>query len=154
MVSYMKNKSNKLYNLIFPVWLLRVFPLMWLIIIPGNFIIDSLVLIISMYILKIDSKKQFYKKHIFKVYLFGMLSDLIGVAYMFLLMFVFQTVNRGDELILTIPGVLVSASLIFIFNYFISFRKIDKKERIKLSLIYAIITAPYTFMIPLDWIYM
>ena len=120
-------KNSKLYNIIFPVWLLWLYPLLWLIVIPGNFIIDSLVLISSMFILKINDKKQFYKKSILKVFLFGMLSDIIGTLYMFLMMFVLEIGKMGDEPYLTIPGVIISAAMIFIFNYFITFRKIDKK---------------------------
>lgn len=146
-------KKTKLYNVLFPIWLLWLYPLLWLIIIPGNFIIDSLVLLLSMYILKINNKKQFYKKSILKVFLFGMLSDIIGTLYLFLMMFVFEIGNMGDELYLTTPGVIVSALMIFIFNYFITFRKINKKERLKLSIIFAVATAPYTFLIPLNWIY-
>ena len=104
----MKKGKTKLYNVLFPVWMLMMFPGMWLIILPGNFIIDSLVLLITMKILNYADKKMFYKKHIL---------------------------------------------MIFIFNYFITFKKLDKKERLRLSLIFAIITAPYTYLIPTSWIY-
>lgn len=146
-------KTTKLYNILFPIWMLWMFPLTWLIIIPGNFIIDSLVLIISMIILKIDDKKIFYKKNILKVYLFGMLADIIGALLIFFMFFVLQIGVSSDELYLTIPGVLLSSIMIFIFNYFITFKKLDKKNKLKLSLIFAIITAPYTFLIPISWIY-
>lgn len=145
-------KEIKLYNVLFPIWLLMLFPACWLFIIPGNFIIDSLVLIISMYALKINDKKQFYKKNILKIFIFGFLSDIIGSLFL-LLMFVLEIGQMGDEPYLTIPGLLISAGLIFVFNYFITFKKIDKKLRFKLSIIYTIITAPYTFLIPMSWIY-
>ena len=145
-------KEIKLYNVLFPIWLLMLFPVCWLFIIPGNFIIDSLVLIISMYALKINDKKQFYKKNILKIFIFGFLSDIIGSLFL-LLMFVLEIGQMGDEPYLTIPGLLISAGLIFVFNYFITFKKIDKKLRFKLSFIYTIITAPYTFLIPMSWIY-
>ena len=65
----MKNKNSvKLYNVLFPFWMLLLFPQMWLVILPGNFIIDSLVLIIGMSALKIADKKQWYKKHILKIF--------------------------------------------------------------------------------------
>ena len=53
----------KLYNLMFPLWMLMLFPFawgVWLIILPGNFIIDSLVLAVGMLALKLPDKKQFY----------------------------------------------------------------------------------------------
>ena len=52
-------KDVTLYNVIFPFWMLLLIPQVWLIVLPGNFLIDSLVLIISMFALKMDNKKQF-----------------------------------------------------------------------------------------------
>lgn len=145
-------KNNRLYNVLFPYWMLLLFPQLWLIILPGNLIIDSLVLIISMTVLKIADKKQWYKRHIIKIFLFGMISDIIGAAYL-LLMMVLEVGQMGDELYLTAPAIIISAVLIFVLNYFITFKKADKPLRLKFSLIFAIVTAPYTFLIPTSWLY-
>ena len=56
-----KKKDVKLYNALFPFWFLLLFPQVWLIVLPGNFLIDSIVLIISMFALKMTEKKQYYK---------------------------------------------------------------------------------------------
>ena len=151
----MENKNNdiRLYNVLFPFWMLLLFPRMWAIVLPGNFIIDSLVLIISMFALKMTEKKRFYKRHIFQIWGFGMQSDIVGAAYMFLLMWAFEVGNMGDELYLTIPALIISAVLIFVLNYFVTFRKSDKALRLKLALIFTIVTAPYTFLIPSSWLY-
>ena len=151
----MKNKNNdiKLYNVLFPFWMLLLFPQAWAIVLPGNFIIDSIVLIISMFALNMTEKKRFYKRHIFQIWGFGMLSDIIGAAYMFLLMWAFEVGSMGDELYLTIPALIISAILIFVLNYFVTFRKSDKVLRLKLALTFAIVTAPYTFLIPSSWLY-
>ncbi len=148
-----KRKDIKLYNVLFPFWMILLFPQFWLIVLPGNFIIDSLVFIISMLILKITDKKQWYKKYIFKIYAFGMISDIIGSIYMLIMMFVFEIGGVGDEVYLTIPALIISAVLIYVFNYYVTFRKVDKKLRLKMSLIFAIITAPYTFLVPSSWLY-
>lgn len=148
-----KKTDTKLYNVLFPFWMLLLFPQVWLIVLPGNFIIDSIVLIISMFILKISEKKQWYKRHIFKIFGFGIISDIIGSAYMLLLMMVFEVGGMGDELYLTIPALIISAVMIFVFNYFVTFRKDDKALRFKLSVIFAVITAPYTFLVPSSWLY-
>ena len=151
----MKNdkSSIRLYNVLFPFWMLLLFPQMWLIVLPGNFIIDSAVLLISLASLKIPEKKQWYKKHILKIYAFGMLSDIIGSAFLLLMMIGFEVGQMGDELYLTLPALFISAALIFVFNYFITFKKTDKKLRLKLALIFTIITAPYTFLVPSSWLY-
>ena len=149
----MENKNIKLYNVLFPFWMLLLFPQMWAIVLPGNFIIDSIVFIISMFALKMTEKKQFYKRHIFQIWGFGMLSDIVGAAYMFLLMWAFEVGSMGDELYLTIPALIISAALIFVLNYFVTFRKSDKVLRLKLALTFTIVTAPYTFLIPSSWLY-
>lgn len=146
-------KDIKLYNVLFPFWMIMLYPVSWIMVIPGNFIIDSLVLIISLHILKIADKKEWYKKHIFKIYAFGMLADIVGSAYMIFVMITFEVGRMGDELYLTLPGLVISAVLIFVFNYFITFKKADKSLRVKLSIIFALVTAPYTFLIPSSWIY-
>jgi len=151
----MKNKKKdiKLYNVLFPFWMLLLFPQTWLIVLPGNFVIDSLVLIISMFLLKIPDKKQYYKRHILKIYGFGMLSDIVGSAYMLVLVIVFQVGRMGDEPYLTVPALIISAVLIFVLNYFVTFKNTDKALRLKLSVIFAIATAPYTFLVPSNWLY-
>ncbi|MBE6731124.1 MAG: hypothetical protein E7564_05505 [Ruminococcaceae bacterium] len=151
----MNNKKTdiKLYNVLFPFWMLLLFPQAWLFVLPGNFIIDSLVLIISLFVLNMTEKKRFYIRHIFPIYGFGLLSDIIGSAYMFLLMWAFDVGHMGDELYLTLPALLISAVLIFVLNYFVTFKNTDKVLRYKLALIFAITTAPYTFLIPSSWLY-
>lgn len=146
-------KDIKLYNVLFPFWMLMLFPQLWLIILPGNFIIDSLVLLISLRILKICERKQWYKTYILKIFAFGMISDIIGSAYMLFMMLVFEVGNMGDELYLTVPGLVIASVWIFVLNYCVTFKKLDKKLRLKLALIFAVATAPYTFLIPSSWLY-
>lgn len=147
-----KSKNVKLYNVIFPFWFLILVPQMWLIVLPGNFIIDSIVLLVSMMILKIDDRKQKYKKYILKIFLFGMLSDVIGSAFLFV-MLITEVSSMGDEIYITIPAIIISAVLIYVFNYFFTFKKAEVNFRRKMSLIFAIVTAPYTFLIPTTWLY-
>lgn len=148
-----KKADIKLYNVLFPFWMLLLFPQAWLIVLPGNFIVDSLVLLISMFVLKISYKKQWYKRYILKIFGFGMLSDVVGAVYMLILITVFEVGRMGDEFYLTFPALFISAALIFVFNYFITFKKTNKLLRLKMSLIFAIVTAPYTFLIPSSWLY-
>ena len=147
-----KKTDVKLYNVLFPFWMLLLFPQMWLIILPGNFIIDSLVLLAAMAALKIADKKQWYKRYIVPIFGFGMLSDLIGAAGM-LLMVMLDMGSMGDEWYLTVPALILSAALIFVFNYFVTFRKEEKTLRLKMAIAFAVVTAPYTFLIPSSWLY-
>ena len=144
------NKDVKLYNVVFPFWLLMLLPAAWLVVLPANFLIDSLVLIISMFVYKFENRARFYKKSILKFFLIGILSDLAGSVFMLISA---NAGAMGDELYLTIPAILISAVLIFVLNYFFTLKNCSKKERLGTSLIFAIATAPYTFLIPLSWLY-
>ncbi|MGN1047435.1 MAG: hypothetical protein ACI4QZ_02395 [Eubacteriales bacterium] len=146
-------KEIKLYNVLFPFWALLLFPQAWLIVLLGNFIIDSLVFLLIISVLKIEDKKQWYKKYILKIYGFGLLADIQGATYMFLMISAFHIGNMGDELYLTVPALIISAALIFVFNYFITFKKIDRKTKRISALILAVVTAPYTFLIPSGLLY-
>lgn len=149
----MKKKNVRLYNVLFPVWMLMSFPQAWLVTIPGNFLIDSLVLVIAMKVLKLENRREFYKKHIIQAFFLGFLADLLASVPMWGLMYLDVGGAYGDSLALTLPGVLLAAVLIFLFDYFVSFRDCEKGLRRKLALTYAIATAPYTFLIPSRWIY-
>ena len=149
-------RGFRLYNVIFPFWMLILFPYCWLAVFPANLIIDSLVLLVAMFALKIQEKKAYYKKHIVKIFSFGMLSDVAGALYMLGMMYLlsfFENELQGDDLCLTLPAVAISAALIFVLNYFVTFRKSEKSERFKMSLVFATVTAPYTFLIPISWMY-
>ena len=76
-------KDVKLYNMILPPFMLFFFvPFLWIVSALGNFIIDSIVLlIISIFIYK-KFTWQLYKKSIIPVFLYGFLSDFLGVLYL------------------------------------------------------------------------
>lgn len=148
-----KITPTKFYNVLFPFWMLLIFPPLWLVVLPGNFLVDSLVLVVSMLIFKVEEKKEFYKRSILKIFSFGLLADGLGSLYMIGLMVLFKVGNMGDELYLTIPALIISALFIFIFNYFVTFKRQQKAQRFSFSLIFAIVTAPYTFSIPSSWLY-
>ena len=149
----MKNKEIKLYNILFPIWFIILIPMSWLVILPGNFIIDSLVLLLTMKATRIVGRKEMYKKTILKIWLFGFISDIIGAAFLFVTIMGFELALPGEDYLYLTIAVLISAVFIFIFNYKVSFKGYDRATRFKMALSFAIFTAPYTFLIPLDWIY-
>lgn len=146
-------KEITLYNVLFPLWMLLLFPQLWWIVLPGNFIIDSLVLFLAMLCLKMEEKKLFYKETIWKIFGFGLLSDFVGAAYLLILIAWFEVGRMGDELWLTLPAVGISAVCIFLLNYFVTFKKCAPAVRLRLALTFAVFTAPYTFLVPSAWLY-
>lgn len=148
-------------------------PPMIIITLGGNFIIDSLVVIGCFYAYKLlyagFNLKEFYKKHILKVWGFGFLADFIGALVIFLVntldgifnlnwQFVGSVNFNPFESVLALIVVLISIAVagyfIYFFNYRYVFNKIeDKALRHKLSLTIAIITMPWTFLIPSKILY-
>jgi len=162
----MKTKEIKLYNLIFPVYMLWLIPPVIFIVGILNFIIDSVVVLITEKILKLEDMFSKYKKVIFKVWIFGFLADFIGALFLFITSALFDDLNIPIKynidynpfgniyaLIITVIGILIAGILIFIFNKKICFKKIDitEKQRFILSLVMAIVTTPYLFLLPMNW---
>lgn len=145
-------KEIRLYNVLFPLWMLLLLPTMWLIVLPANFIIDSIILLILMHVIGVRRKMRFYKKRILKVYFIGLFSDLIGSIYMLGMTFL-GLGQMGDEWFITLPALLISAICIYLLNFYITFKKFDTKTKIMMSLTYAIVTAPYTFLVPSRLLY-
>ena len=83
----MRNKQVRLYNVLFPLWFLMIFPVTWLIVLPGNFLIDSLVLIVTLRVLKITDKKAWYKRYILKIFSYCIYSCNNGYYIFFCIIF-------------------------------------------------------------------
>lgn len=167
-------RRNKLYNVIFPIWFILFFPPVIFLTLIGNFIIDSLVIVACYYLFKLINKqynlKTFYIKNIFKVWIFGFIADIIGVSIIFLLGtwgsdfgLSYKVVNgicydpfsNLLSVIIIVFSMLLSVVLIFIFNHKFTFKKQieDKRLRLKVAITIAILTIPWTFIIPTKWIY-
>ncbi len=172
----MKKKTIKLYNIIFPIWLLWLIPITWIVVLPANFFIDLLVVILTMKHLEIQEIKKHVGAVILWVWLFGFIADFIGTAVMFLAnVFEFSyetefgkwwTHNISNAVsynpfesffafLWVSACVVLTAYLIYLFNSKISLRKLDlsdeQKKKIALSL--AVFTAPYLFYLPTAWFF-
>ena len=78
----MKNSDKRLYNVIFPIWLLVFFPsYLWLILIPVNYLIDRIVLRWSLG--DMSDKNLFCRKNTWKICLAGFLGDFVGSIALF-----------------------------------------------------------------------
>ncbi|MBQ7504863.1 MAG: hypothetical protein IJT79_06060 [Ruminococcus sp.] len=167
-------KDYKLYNMIFPpFFLIGLTPWFWGASIIGNFVIDSLVLLIIILIVFKRLDFKFYIRKIFAVYGLGFAADLVGIIYLFALSLIVSELPlsfRNPNTLLggiasfmdygktnvtpytyafLISGILLSAATIFCFNFFFVFRKKDmtRKQRLFAALMLAILTAPYTFLL-------
>lgn len=172
----MKKNQTKLYNMIMPIWLLIIFPFTWIIILPLNYLIDALVLKLSMKHLKIENRKEIYKMTILKTWIFGFLADFIGAGLLLIApMLLYDRVNLDTtfgiivdklsqimlnpfdniySILITIIAVVITSYFIYLFNYKFSLEKafnegyLDEIGRKKIALYMAIFTAPYVFFVP------
>lgn len=172
----MKRKNVKLYNIIFPIWLLWLIPTTWIVVLPANFIIDLLLVVLTLKYLKVENIKPIAKSIIFKVWIFGFLADFIGTFLMLLSNIIDFDYNTpiGEwwynnitnavsynpftsiyAILWVTVCVVITAILIYIFNYRLVLRKsgLEDSQKKKLALSLAIFTAPYTFFIPTAWFY-
>ena len=130
-----KDNSIRLYNIMFPIWFLFFFPLLWLVMLPVNFGVDSLVLMLSARKQQVEDRKQLWKKHLWSVWGIGFLNPVLFPG----------------ATITAIPGVILAGVLIYFLNKKLTFRKstLDAAVIHKLCLHLAIFTVPYTMLIPL-----
>lgn len=76
-------KQTRLYNvIILPIWLLLLFPQVLVIVIPGNLLVDCLVLLLTLCALKHLGKKDVMKKLWWKFWLLGFAADAVGLVWM------------------------------------------------------------------------
>lgn len=162
------NRQTKLYNVIFPVWMLVLVPMTWVVVLPANFIIDSAVVLIGLRLLKAESVLRTYKSVILKVWALGFAADIIGCVLLFLSQIgngeawyeyiqgpvAYNPLDNIFALLYVLIAVAVSGALIYFFNMRVSLKRTELEHAKKraLSLALAVLTAPYIFLVPLGLI--
>ena len=83
-----KTAGTRLYNVMFPIWMLTLVPSMWLYALPINFVVDSAVLLITFTVLARKRGDTEYKpwgdwlRAIPLTFVFGFVSDLIAGGFL------------------------------------------------------------------------
>ena len=163
-------RDVKLYNVLLPIWILYFFPQVWIITLPGNLLIDCAVLLLTLAVLKHTQKKAVLKKLWWKFWLLGFLADFIGALFLFgcwYLSLLPEPVGSWIDSIIpqaflnpfrTLPGFLYTLTGVVIAGvciYFFDKRAmksctlLDGRQRHIVALTMAVVTAPWTFLIPL-----
>jgi len=162
----MKDNSVKLYNMIFPIWMLILLPPVWLVVLPANFAIDLLVIWLTLRYMKIPEIKQNAKAAIVRAWLLGFACDLVGTALMFLSglpdgqwwaefsnAVAYDPFSNPLAVLWIVLCIAVSGLCIYFLDYKFAFKKtaLDDAQKKKLALSMAIFTAPYLFLLPTAW---
>ena len=165
-----KKKATRLYNILFPVWLLVVMPTpLWLVLIPLNYAIDCFVLRRSLR--DTENSDRICARSSWKICLAGFAADLAGAAFMFGEMLLADRffpdfsdkIGYGlsmDPFIniwtfcSVLIAVLISAAVIFLADRVI-LRKdgADAQAALRAARNLALFTAPYLFFFPSKLIY-
>ncbi|WP_343209082.1 hypothetical protein [Anaerolentibacter hominis] len=158
-----KTKGLKLYNLIFPLWILWLIPAAWLVVLPANLFIDFVVIILTMRRLHLPDRSRLTGKILFPAWGYGFLADFAGTGMMFVAdnvdafrtIFNWNTYNPLDNLfsfLWTALSVLIAGLCIYFFNLKLVLNQVefDIASRKKIALSLAVFTAPYFFFLPTE----
>lgn len=164
-------KQVRLYNVLFPIWVLWLFPQVLAIVLPGNLVIDCLVLFLTLLALKHRQKGAVVKQLWWKFWLLGFAADLVGTAWMFAGWFPSALPSPiGDfwenamlsahmlrpwthplTFCWTLAGIAIAGACIYFFDKR-AMKKCDLltgREKHVIALTMAIVTAPWLFFMPL-----
>lgn len=165
-------KQTRIYNVIFPIWILILFPQLLVFVIPGNLIVDCAVLWFALLALKHPRKGAVVKKLWWRFWLLGFAADAIGVVWMFLGWLtagwasqLLGTVGWLEDVVMaltvncfrhplaflwTLAGVALAGVWIYFFDKRAmgSCELLDDRQRHVVALVMAIVTAPWLFFIP------
>ena len=165
-------RSHRLYNVLFPIWLLWIFPQVWAIILPGNLIIDVLVLLLALAALRCPAKKAVLRRTWWRVWRNGFLADAAGVLWMVAGMFStvpaasFSGGGWWEENITPIMGspfrtplaliwTLIGVAVAGVCIYLLDRRALDRCPELSprqahiAALALAVATAPWLFLVPM-----
>ena len=160
-------REHRLYNVIFPIWMLVLFPQVWLIVIPGNLLVDCLLLLLTLPALKHRDKGGVVKQLWWKFWLLGFAADAIGVAWMLLGWLLAVPFGSWWEssvghimhnafahpaaFLWTLVGVALAGVCIYCFDKKAMGRceLLTPREKHIIALTMAVVTAPWLFFIPM-----
>ncbi len=167
-------KQTRLYNVIFPIWVLMFWPSPPVILLTffGNLAIDCLVLYLALRVLKHQARGAVLKRCWWKVWLLGFLSDILGALWLATGLFGAWALEPGSgwlndfamamtvnpfmhplALVWTVLGAAIAGVCIYFFDRRV-FRRVPELEADQahtLALAMAIATTPWMFFIPIYW---
>ena len=166
---FMNQKEFRVYNMILPIWLLLWFPSpLWLLLIPANFLLDLLVIWLS--IRKEENGFAVAWKNSGKICIAGFVSDFIGMLILFGTYFwsgnveafekfnyalVFNPFKHAGVVVVILISIIVSGICIYKLDKRILRKSGELSEELihKTALRLAIFTAPYLYFLPVGWFY-
>ncbi len=157
-------------NVIFPTWMLGLIPsVIWLIMIPANFIVDSLVIIGWAKVKKVSDWKHVWAKSIWKIWIFGFLADFAAAGLLFAFFCLWMGISSATNqewmmdasnvimygwgsFFYGLLGALIGGCLIYLLDRRWAFTKttLSPEQKKNAAFWMAVITAPWLLSIPID----
>ena len=165
----MEKREIRLYNMILPLWLLWIFPQVWLLLLPGNLLIDTEVLLCALLALRRPDKGRLMKRLWWRIWWRGFAADAAGVAWLLLTLILWDmNVGRrrafwqkwlegvmGDHFshpvafLWTLAAVAIAGVCIYYLDKKpMRAAGLTDREAHRAALALAIVTAPWAFLIP------
>lgn len=159
-----EKKPLRLYNILLPIWMLVWWPsLLWLLLIPGNYLIDRLVFRRSLR--GREDRDILCRKHTWKLCLAGFLSDFAGALLLFTVYaadlsreltyaLAFAPFRHWGAFVITALAVALGGGLIYLLDRRILKRSgFDAAQAGRSARWLALVTAPYLFLFPSGILY-
>ena len=158
-------RRYRLCNVLFPIWLIWLFPPILALVAPANLAVDCLVLFLTLLALKHPDKKGVLKALWWKVWLLGFAADLVGAGWMYLGTLLLPALPGGDRLsyglyapfrypatfLWTLAGVALAGVCIYCFDRHVleGCPLLSPRQVRRLALVMGVVTAPWLFFLPL-----
>lgn len=152
-----------LYNVIFPTFLFFYFPPLLGIAAGANLILDAVVLFSALWFFHVKIRRRLVL--LMQLWACGLLADIVGSLFLILVgmseQWLGNNVSLLDEyFIYSTPqsivffgiSVILSGVLIYRFDLKVLKRRLTLNQSRRIALAFAVITAPYTFLIPTNWL--
>ena len=155
----------RLYNVLLPIWLLWIFPQVWLIVVPGNLLVDCLVLTLALLAMRHPNKRGVLKALWWKIWLLGFAADFVGVVWMFfgwllsvppgewwsdtMSFILYDPFRHPIAFLWTLVGVALAGVCIYFFDRWAmkSCALLTHRQRHGAALAMAVVTAPWLFFL-------
>ena len=172
----MRSSEHRVYNLIFPVYGLLLFPNpLWVLLIPLNYMIDRFVLTLGLkrehVFDNIAEQKSFLDHTAWKICIAGFAADFIGASIIifrdlykpFFPQETMQAINyavygtpfaSSAGLIVFLLAILIAGICVYFFDrHILTKAGLEKHTAVRIAMLMAVITAPYVILVPTNIFY-
>lgn len=151
-----------LADLIFPVFMMYFFPPLLGIIAAANLVIEAIVFFAALRFLNVKMKSQVGV--LLGLWALGLVADMTGSLFLVFpltihnplmnsLIDYYSIYSSPLTVILISVAILVAALIIYWLDLVVLRKRIPLSQARRIALIFAIVTAPYTYLIPTNWFY-